>query len=505
MKFGIENNVISSYKRLSYEAWYAFAEFVDNSTQAYFDNKKVLDMVYQATGKKLEIYITYNRDADFIEIKDNSIGMDEIGLDKALKVGLPPDNPTQRSKYGLGMKTAACWFGNNWTIRTKKLNEAKGYEVNIDVDSISKQEGEVEIIPIEFDADLNEHFTIITIKDLNRKFIGRTITKIKEYLGSIYRFDLEEGIEIYWNGAKLFYKRFEDELYVNEKGEISKEKFEFDINERVVKGWVGVLGKGYGSRKKAGFSIIQNKRVIQGWPNGYKPSSIFGEQEDGSNDLVNQRVVGELFLDGFSVSHTKDKIVWEDDEEEQLDKKLGEICSDARSLALTLRFYQDEQKDKLKNYKEEAIAIFLNELKSIELKDFLHNVQPLPEEIIKTSYENMALSIQNEANPLFETQIAESINLVVYFNEVSDLEPYILYVPYYRKDSFTIIINNLHPVIQELQSTDSLVDFFRNYIYDGVAEWKSFKLTDSIQPFTVKFIKDGLLRIPSEIKNNKIV
>ncbi len=83
MKFGIENNVISSYKRLSYEAWYAFAEFVDNSTQAYFDNKKVLDMVYQATGKKLEIYITYNRDADFIEIKDNSIGMDEIGLDKA--------------------------------------------------------------------------------------------------------------------------------------------------------------------------------------------------------------------------------------------------------------------------------------------------------------------------------------------------------------------------------------------------------------------------------------
>ena len=43
MKFEIENNIISSYKRLSYDPWYAFAEFVDNSTQAYFDNKEILD------------------------------------------------------------------------------------------------------------------------------------------------------------------------------------------------------------------------------------------------------------------------------------------------------------------------------------------------------------------------------------------------------------------------------------------------------------------------------
>lgn len=505
MKFGIENTVISSYKRLSYEAWYAFAEFVDNSTQAYFDNKNELDKYFNATGRKLEIYITYNRDEDFIEIKDNSIGMDEIGLDRALKVGLPPDNPTQRSKYGLGMKTAACWFGNKWSIKTKKLGEVKGYEVFIDVDSISKQEGEVDIVPTEFDAPKEEHFTIITIKDLNRKFIGRTITKIKEYLGSIYRFDLEEGIQIYWNGSKLFYKRFEDELYVNEKGELAKEKFDFVINDKVVKGWVGVLGKGYGSRKKAGFSIIQNKRVIQGWPNGFKPSSIFGEQEDGSNDLVNQRVVGELFLDGFSVSHTKDKIVWEDDEEEQLDKKLGEICENARNLALTLRFYQDEQKDRIKNFKEEAIAIFLNELSSKELNEFLTTVDPLPEEILKTSFENIAYTIQNESTPKFEKQIGNSIKVIVYFNEVSELEPYVLFVQSFQQDIVSVIINNLHPVIQDLQSTDSLVDFFRNYIYDGVAEWKSYKLTDSIQPNTVKFVKDGLLRIQSEIRTNKTV
>jgi hypothetical protein len=503
MKFGIENTVISSYRRLSYEAWYAFAEFVDNSTQAYFDNRKELDKIFSASGRKLEIHITYNRDEDFIEIKDNSIGMDEIGLDRALKVGLPPENPTQRSKYGLGMKTAACWFGNKWSIKTKKLGQIKGFEVFIDVDSISKQEGEVDIMPNEFDSPKEEHYTIITIKDLNRKFVGRTITKIKEYLGSIYRFDLEEGIEIYWNGSKLFYKRFEDELHVNEKGEMSKEKFDFMINGKSVKGWVGVLGKGYGSRKKAGFSIVQNKRVIQGWPNSFKPSSIFGEQEDGSNDLVNQRVVGELFLDGFPVSHTKDKIVWEDDEEEQLDKKLGEICDNARNQALTLRFYQDEQKDRIKNFKEEAIAIFLNEITSKELSEFITNVEPLPEEILNTSFENIARTIQNESKPVFETQIENSVKLIVYFNEVSELEPYVLLTKSFQQDIVSVIINNLHPVIQELESTDSLVNFLRNCIYDGVAEWKSFKLTNSVQPNTVTFVKDGLLRIFSEIRINK--
>jgi hypothetical protein len=59
----------------------------------------------------------------FLRISDNSIGMSYSDLQGALRVGRIPDNPTGRSKYGLGMKTAACWFGNVWTVRTKKLGE----------------------------------------------------------------------------------------------------------------------------------------------------------------------------------------------------------------------------------------------------------------------------------------------------------------------------------------------------------------------------------------------
>jgi hypothetical protein len=321
MKFEIANNVILSYKRLSYEPWYAFAEFVDNSTQAYFYNKPDLDAAYAKNNDKLRIAITYDRNADFIKVEDNSIGMDETELDRALKVGTPPDNPNGRSKYGLGMKTAACWFGNFWTLETKKLNNPKAYKIAIDVNEIGNSDGEADLVPEVFDAIPQSHYTILYITNLNRKLVGRTLTKIKEYLSSIYRFDLMSGIEITWNGELLEWHGFDDELYIDPNGFRYKKEFEFEINQKPVSGWVGVLGRGYGSRKKAGFSIIQNNRVIQGWPTAYKPASIFGEQEDGSNDLVNQRLVGELKLDKFSVSHTKDKIVWEDEEEEQLDTK----------------------------------------------------------------------------------------------------------------------------------------------------------------------------------------
>lgn len=502
MKFEIANNVILSYKRLSYEPWYAFAEFVDNSTQAYFYHKTDLDPIFAENSDKLRIAITYDRQQDFIKIEDNSIGMNEAELDKALKVGTPPDNPNGRSKYGMGMKTAACWFGNNWTLQSKKLNDPHAYKIVIDVNAIGQAEGETDLIPEVTDAPPDEHYTILTITNLNRKLVGRTLSKIKEYLSSIYRFDIMDGIEITWNGVKLEWHGFDNELYVTEDGVRYKKYFEFEINGKAVSGWVGVLGRGAGSRKKAGFSIVQNKRVIQGWPTAYKPSSIFGEQEDGSNDLVNQRVVGELFLDQFSVSHTKDKIIWEDEEEDQLDIKLGQVCADAREMALTLRFHKEDFKDDLPKFKEAALNVFAAELKSDILSDYLTNVQPAPEEIIEASFKNTSDSTAGDDEPNLRVDIGsggDTIHVFVYFNERSEFEPYVLVETTITDNKVIIIINMLHPHIKEMKSEDSLLNFFRHCVYDGVAEWKAIKLRGSIQPYTVKFLKDGLLRIPFQI------
>jgi len=504
MKFEIENSVIASYKRLSYDAWYAFAEFVDNSTQAYFDYKKELDAEFAKTGEKLRISIEYDGANDYIVISDNSIGMNEKDLIREFKVGQPPENPNGRSKYGLGMKTAACWFGNNWTIKTKKLGESKSFEISINVNKIANHVGEVNLQPEVADSTPEEHYTVLTITDLNRKFVGRTLWKIKDFLSSIYRFDISEGIEIKWNGKALAWKGYQDELHITSDGIRFKKDFGFEVNGKEVSGWVGVLGKGHGSRRKAGFSIIQNKRVIQ---NGFKPTTVFGEQEDGGNDLINQRVVGELFLNKFSVSHTKDKIVWEDDEENELDKELGTYCKDAREMALTLRFKQDTN-NILAKLKEEAVTVLNSEFQSSEISNYLKQVQPYPENIIATSYKKTYDRVEEENEPAMRVTIGtegDLIHVLVYFSEKSEFDPYILTETTIKDNKLIVIINALHPHIQDMESAESLTNFIRHCVYDGVAEWKAIKLRGNIQPFTIKFLKDGLLRIPFEIESNKAV
>src|ERR1700744_2440289 len=114
MKLELGPEIISSYKRLAYQAWYALAEFVDNSTQSYFNNKTLLDRVYAKEKTKLTVDIKTGRDAhgEYIRIVDNSIGMSENELKNAVYIGKPPLDTRGRSRYGLGLKTGASWFGD---------------------------------------------------------------------------------------------------------------------------------------------------------------------------------------------------------------------------------------------------------------------------------------------------------------------------------------------------------------------------------------------------------
>ena len=81
-------------------------------------------------------------------------------------------NSNGRCRYGLGMKTAACWLGNRWTVRTKKLGETTELLVEIDVATIAA--GETDLPTRELgDQDADQHYTILEITDLNRLFDGK--------------------------------------------------------------------------------------------------------------------------------------------------------------------------------------------------------------------------------------------------------------------------------------------------------------------------------------------
>lgn len=111
-------SAIDAYSRLSYTMWFALAEFVDNSTQSRLNYGEIVNELLKSEGQPLTVSIIHNRQTREITIEDNSIGMTKVDLIAALKIANPTIDSRGRSKYGMGMKTAACWIGAKWSVTT---------------------------------------------------------------------------------------------------------------------------------------------------------------------------------------------------------------------------------------------------------------------------------------------------------------------------------------------------------------------------------------------------
>ncbi|MBO0800205.1 MAG: ATP-binding protein, partial [Blastocatellia bacterium] len=203
MRLVLGNEAIVSYRRLSYKAWYAFAEFVDNSTQSFFDNRDDLERAFAEEGREgLEVYITYDSSSKTIKIVDNAMGMSPDELESALYVGRPPSNSSGRSEYGMGLKTAASWFGNIWSVTTKKLGETEEITATVDVDAVALGAAELPVSRVAKPAE--QHYTIVEISSLNHFLNGWAVKNTREFLASMFRQDLREGfLDLRFNGTRL--------------------------------------------------------------------------------------------------------------------------------------------------------------------------------------------------------------------------------------------------------------------------------------------------------------
>ncbi len=490
-------DVISSYKRLAYTPWHAIAEFVDNSTQSYFDNRAVLDNAYGRDGEKLRVSISYDKDAanGFLRIADNSIGMSFPDLERALHVALPPNNVTGRSKYGMGLKTAACWIGNRWTVKTKKLGESVEYQVVVDVEKIAKGDGDLEYKEIK-GRPAEIHYTLLEITDHNQKFQGRTLGKIKDFLSSMYREDFRHGFLILeWQGIPLKWDELDSKMLVDRSGQIYKKKFEFQVDSKKIHGWVGILARG--SRADAGFSIIHYGRMVKGWPESWRPSSLYG-QLLGSNDLVNQRLIGEIHLDEFDVSHTKDDILWLGSEEEEVEEQLLVHCGDYKEAAKKHRKGDDDERGPTEKEIDVALDELKKELTSPEMVDLI-TIDVIPSaEVVAESIRKIAASVTTRAET-FRTTI-DSLTVKGYLaSDMSPNDPYVV-VDSARSSEVIVIINLAHPHWPQLKGSDGVANYLRHCTYDAIAEWQARHKASRIDPDTIKILKDKLLRVPFEIE-----
>lgn len=498
-------NVVESYKRLSYTPWHALAEFVDNSTQSYFNNRELLDRHYSSSGEKLTVDIVYDRQSGSIRIVDNAMGMSRDELQRALRVGYPPENVTGRSQYGMGMKTAAGWLGNNWTITTSKLGDSLEHIVNVNVERVAR--GDLKLPYESRESGPSRGYTIIDIHELNREFHGRTISKIRDYIRSMYRQDFRDGVlKLTWNSEPLTWQELDSTLLRSANGSLYKREFIFTVHGKRVRGWVGVLGRG--SRAQAGFSILHRNRVVRGWPDAWRPESLYG-QIQGSNDLVNQRLVGEIHLDDFDVSHTKDDILWVNDEEDLVQQRLREECVDYYNIAKTYRRDEHEQKpSELET--QAAVDELKKELESPEIVDRL-TLNPIPIVQAAKDIEKGVIEEVRRNTETFSAVIDSMVNIKGYLQEFSVSDPYVVYElsndsvrhnSDHAMDEILVIININHPHWAQLKGAEGVLNYLRHCIYDAVAEWHAGRLTAPVNQSTIKVLKDQLLRLPFDIERH---
>ena len=339
-------SVLSVLRHLNYKPWFALAEFVDNSVQSFMENEARLRELH---GPAWKLRVSIDVDAATpgrIVVRDNAGGIARKTFPRAFRPAVIPPDRTGLSEFGMGMKSAACWFAPRWQVRTKALDETVERTVRFDIATIVKDE--IEELQIQERVSKQElHYTEIILEEPFHLPIGRTLGKIKEHLTDIYRVFVRNGaLDLRFNGESLVYDEptiliapyYKD---VAGSSRLWKREIDFEFGGGLaVHGFAALRDPG--NYSKSGFALFRRGRLIEGsGEEGYRPVSIFGTS--GSSSYARLRLFGELHLEGFEVSHTKDGFRWDENEDPFLELLKDELdtdefpllrqCENYRSLA----------------------------------------------------------------------------------------------------------------------------------------------------------------------------
>lgn len=314
-----EVTVLSVLRHLNYKAWFAIAEFIDNALQSSIADGDRLKALH-GDDYQLTVDVQLNTtEPGLIVIIDNAGGIPIADFPRAFRAAQIPVDRSGLSEFGMGMKSAACWFAETWSVRTKALGESVERTIHFDVKHIV--ENKIESLGSEtIKAEPDAHYTVVSLRGLHHLPQGRTIGKIKDHLASIYREFIRDGrLVLSFNGEPLSYqspKILKAVQYVapgvaaQGDGVVPVEwckKIDLDFGDgQRVMGFAAL--REVGSTHLAGFALFRRDRLIVGsHDETYRPSYIFKH----TNSYAYQRLFGELHVEGFEVSHTKDGFRWE--------------------------------------------------------------------------------------------------------------------------------------------------------------------------------------------------
>lgn len=301
-------SILNVFSRLSYKPWYAIAEFVDNSTQSYISHSDELSAAPEFD--KLIVNVKYDAVSNTLTIIDNAYGMEIDRFRDAILLDSRNESQSGRNEFGMGLKTAASWFGKVWKVTSTQYGSTNRYTATVDIPKLDELHLQNTKIYRDYVAT-DTHGTEIIIEQVTKKITGsRTIGKIRDLLSSMYRRDINSrNIEIWFNDEPIVFEEYP--ILTNFRGKSWKKDLdftvEFDDKSYHVTGFVAIMNPG--SFPKAGFALFRQDRVvIGGTDSNYKPAQIFGQAQSQKS----LKLFGELNMNDFPVNQAKDGFIWDD-------------------------------------------------------------------------------------------------------------------------------------------------------------------------------------------------
>ena len=491
LKIKLSSETIRRYADLDYDAWYAIAEFVDNSLHAYVENKMMLN---QLGVDKCKVKLSI--EPEEITILDNAGGVEIDEHPRLFSIGEKKKNcETQLSQFGMGMKTSAFWLANSIEIETKHFDDQTTYLFNCDTERFG-QDDEIRksiVLP----SCTYAGFTKITLTKLNR-ILTRKREKIKKALASIYRKYIEAGeLEILFMGESLNIESYT--IAKDDGGEKHIKNFTIEVGGKKCNGWIGIMD--VGQTGMSGFSVYRYNRLIMGYPeNSWRPKEVFGS-EGGSNSSKNQRLIGELDMTDFGVAHTKNKVVFKGDEEDRFRDQLKEHCQAMSALAgknwdeirgNTSEDPKEYNKKKDVEFQKGHIQEYLRKPTNIDLRTVSYT-----EDVTKTDSENVLNEIiqKDEWWMSEDLRHIDGLNIIAKVAHFGNIDlPYIL--SRHVEDIVYILVNIHHPYFNNMKRQGPLTEqsFKVNCMFDVLSDFYCKKNKESYKTEDIIITKDFLLR-----------
>jgi len=403
-------SILSVLKFLEYETWFALAEFVDNAIASFQENEQQLKKLH-GDDFKLKVVIEINDPEGKITIRDNAAGIEEDNYARAFRAAEIPNDTSGLSEFGMGMKSAACWFSDLWTVRTSALGENYEKLVKFDMNQIFEDKIE-ELEYTTKETNSNNHYTIIELYNVNKMPRRKGLGKVKSHLTSIYREFIRkdiltlivDNVELQYKEPKILTEKFQQKPY-SPIGEpiYWKKEINFDIDDNLsVHGFVAIREKA--STNEAGFALFRRGRVIEGsFDDGFRPDFIFG----APNSYRYQRVFGELHLNGFDVSFTKKGIQWDENLEIFLRLLKDDISSTAFPLLQQAENYRVRATEK--DYKKSGVKA---------LDKTVSDFKDTAPKAIEETFEKPSVQEEDET-PLIQTDKSIQKDFSVSFNKIN--------------------------------------------------------------------------------------